>query len=304
MSKIQTISVITPHYKSKTLFDTIDSVLCQTYPSIQYVLVVDGTEGYSVEEIRQYLHKKAPSRVHWQVIGLPENKGTVYALNTALSAVYGVYIFNLADDDVFTGPEILKEWTAYMLQNQAEICTARRQIISSKGVDKVRVEPCENEIVKILTYTPQELFDDLAVCNYIFGSSTAQSMTAFEKYGLYDVRYRLTEDYPRVMKLLRNGVKIYFFPKEVVCCQSEGVSSPGRILSLMDENESIFSAEIYPYCSAQWNIKIKHGLWKIKTIRYGKFLARYARANTLCQKFGLLAMYPENLIRYIKKLGG
>ena len=106
------------------------------------------------------------------------------------------------------------------------------------------------------------------------------------------------------MKLLRNGVKIYFFPKEVVCCQSEGVSSPGRILSLMDENESIFSAEIYPYCSAQWNIKIKHGLWKIKTIRYGKFLARYARANTLCQKFGLLAMYPENLIRYIKKLGG
>lgn len=301
MSKIQTVSVITPHYKSKTLFDTIDSVLCQTYPRIQYVLVVDGTEGYSTEEIRQYLHKKAPPKVHWQVIGLPENKGTVHALNTALSEVYGVYIFNLADDDVFTGPEILEEWTAYMLQNRAEICTAKRQIISRKGTNKVRIEPCANEIKKILTYTPQELFDDLAVRNYIFGSSTAQSLTAFEKYGLYDTRYRLTEDYPRVMKLLRNGAKIKFFPKEVVRCQSEGVSSPRKILGLMDENEAIFTKEIFPYCSAPQMVKIKHELWKIKTIRYSKFLARYTRANTWHQKFGLLAMYPENLIRYIKK---
>lgn len=297
-----TITVITPHYQSRTLFRSIDSVFIQSYPDIQYIVVVDGTKGYSVEEIRQYMQQYAPERVRWCVIGLSQNMGTVYALNTALSKARGEYIFNLADDDVFTGPEVLAGWTEYMVRSHSLICTAKRRMTDDAS-GRIWVEPRPQQIEKIESRTPQELFDDLAVSNYVFGSSTAQSRACFAKYGGYDSQYRLTEDYPRIMKLLRNGVRLDFYSAEVVCCQSNGISSPGRIINLLDENERIYEEEILPYCSNPARTGVKHRIWKLKTVRHARFQSQYEKSDKWYEKCGLYIRYPENIIRVLKRKG-
>ncbi len=294
------ITVITPHYESKTLFCSVDSVLTQSYPSIQYIVVVDGDRGYTPEEIKKYLHSHARENVCWSVIAMKQNVGTVKALNAALTETKGSFVFNLADDDTFIGPGVLSEWTAYMVKNNSMICTAKRQVISDDETGIFYSKPDPWEIKRIITLTPKKLFDDLAVTNYVFGSATAQSRKSFEKYGFYDESYRLTEDYPRVMKLLRNGVRLDFYSGEVVRCRSNGVSSPGRILNLMQENERIFQREILPFCSRHGKVQLYHWVWKIKTVRYGEFLSRLSGANKWYSRFALYVRFPENIIRLIK----
>ncbi len=304
MDKSPLITVITPHYESKTLFCSVDSVLMQSYPNVQYIIVVDGDVGFSPEKIREYLDSHSRENVHWSIIALKENVGTVRALNAALAETRGDFVFNLADDDVFMGPEVLSGWTAYMVKSQSVICTAKRQLITSNAVGGAQCKPELWEVKKIKTLTPQELFDDLAVTNYVFGAATAQSWSSFETYGFYDESYRLTEDYPRVMKLLRSGVRLDFFSEEVVCCQSNGVSSPGKILKLMEENERIFRREILPYCSKCWRVRLLHWGWKIKTVRYGRFLSKLSCTTKWYSRLALYLIYPENIIRQMKNSKG
>lgn len=298
------ITVITPHYESKALFRSVDSVLMQSYPNVQYIIVVDGDRGYDPKIIKEYLCSHADKNVHWSVIALKQNMGTVKALNTALAETKGDFVFNLADDDIFVSPDVLSGWTAHMIENHSAICTAKRQVITGDGTGVAQIRPDSWEIKKIRTLTPQKLFDDLAVTNYVFGAATAQSRNSFEIYGFYDESYRLTEDYPRVMKLLRSGVRLDFFPEEVVCCQSNGVSSPGKILNLMEENERIFRREILPFCSKYWRVRLLHWGWKIKTVRYGRFLSKISCTTKWYSRLALYLIYPENIIRQMKNSRG
>ena len=297
------ISVITPHYQSRTLFSSIDSVLEQSYPDIQYIVVVYGQKGFSVEEIEQYLKAHSPSRITWKVIGFVQNMGTVYAMNCALSLACGEFIFNLADDDTFTSPDVLFNWAEHMRKNHSMISTAKRRVLSAGSSNQIKIEPTQAQIKSILSKSSKELFEDLAVCNYILGSCTAQSRECILKFGLYDPQYRIIEDYPRVMKLLRSGVRLDFFPEEVVCCGSEGTSSPSKILNLLDENERIFRNEIYPYCANPLKISLWHWIWKLKRIRQGKFLILYRQTDGRLKKMLLFLLYPENLIRIVKNSG-
>ena len=297
------ISVITPHYQSRMLFSSIDSVLEQSYPDIQYIIVVDGQKGFSVDEIERYLGDHSPSRVTWKVIGLAQNMGTVYALNCALPLVCGQFVFNLADDDVFTHPDVLFDWTEHMQKNQSMISTAKRQILSTDSPNQITIKPTQAQINSIISKSPKELFEDLAVCNYVLGSCTAQSRECILKFGQYDPQYRLIEDYPRVMKLLRCGVRLDFFSEEVVRCGSEGTSSPIRILNLLDENEMVFRNEIYPYCANPLKVSVRHWLWKLKRERHGKFLILYKQTDAWFKKLALFLLYPENLIRVVKNSG-
>ena len=54
------VTIITLNYNNPFLQDAIDSVLSQTYESIQFVLLDDGSLNFDVEKIKSYIlcHKK------------------------------------------------------------------------------------------------------------------------------------------------------------------------------------------------------------------------------------------------------
>ena len=45
------ITVITASYNSKYLYESISSVLSQTYEKIEYIVADDGTEGFDKEDM-------------------------------------------------------------------------------------------------------------------------------------------------------------------------------------------------------------------------------------------------------------
>ncbi len=92
---IPTISVIIPIYNSENYLNRcIESVLSQSYPNWQMILIDDGSKDSSYEICRRYA--KSDNRI--QAIK-QENAGAGAARNTGLSLASGKYIVFLDSDD-------------------------------------------------------------------------------------------------------------------------------------------------------------------------------------------------------------
>ena len=114
------VSVIVPTYNRPHLLGrTISSLLGQSYPNTEIVLVNDG--GVDVQEIVDSINKQ-----HQVVkyINLSEHKGAGTARNTALDACRGSYICFLDDDDIFL-PYTLEFRMHMMKKLRAEVVYTR-----------------------------------------------------------------------------------------------------------------------------------------------------------------------------------
>src|SRR5262245_56075887 len=76
--------------------EAIDSVLTQTYPNIQLIVVDDASTDNSADIIREI----ASVNPSLQIILLNENLGNCAAFNRALPSVKGEYVIDFAADDV------------------------------------------------------------------------------------------------------------------------------------------------------------------------------------------------------------
>jgi glycosyltransferase involved in cell wall biosynthesis len=88
------VSIVTPSYnQAPFLAETIESVLAQDYPDVQYVVVDDGSVDGSLEIARRY-----ESRLHKLVV--QENAGQVAAINHGFRHTDGELLGWLNSDDV------------------------------------------------------------------------------------------------------------------------------------------------------------------------------------------------------------
>lgn len=88
------VSVIIPTYnRSQLVTEAIDSVLCQTYPNMELIVVNDGSTDDTEEKLRPYMDRIIYIR--------KENGGVSSAVNAGLRAAKGKYIARLDDDDLF-----------------------------------------------------------------------------------------------------------------------------------------------------------------------------------------------------------
>ena len=94
----QLISVIVPIYNAeKYLGYCLNSIVSQTYPHWEAILVNDGSKDSSLDICQNY----AQADERFQVISIP-NGGVSNARNTGVAAAKGDYFFFLDSDDVIT----------------------------------------------------------------------------------------------------------------------------------------------------------------------------------------------------------
>ena len=96
------VSVITPTYnRPNYLREAVDSVFAQTYPSIEILIVDDGSSdggAHTKSALKPYLSPK-PSKMRKVTYLYQENGGLVSAVNRGLGLARGEYIQRLDDDD-------------------------------------------------------------------------------------------------------------------------------------------------------------------------------------------------------------
>src|ERR1051325_7839947 len=96
------VSVIVPTYnRANLLRETIESVLAQTYPNIELIVVDDGSTDETPELLKQYDDRLAYIR--------KQNAGGTAARNTGILAAHGEYLNFLDHDDLFLPTKIERQ---------------------------------------------------------------------------------------------------------------------------------------------------------------------------------------------------
>jgi len=89
--------------------EALQSVMNQSYASIQLIVVDDGSTDGTVDVIRHFLR----NHPHVQFLPLPENLGMTRAFNTGLRLATGEFIVDLAGDDILMPKRIEKQVAAF-----------------------------------------------------------------------------------------------------------------------------------------------------------------------------------------------
>ncbi|MBQ3802882.1 MAG: glycosyltransferase [Oscillospiraceae bacterium] len=267
------ITVLIPVYNSPDLFQTLASVAEQNYRPLELILVDDASKEFDEQKIKTWIESKTVDRpIHLHILQNEKNLGTVKTMNRGLAVANGRYVFNLADDDAFYDNEVLSDWVNAFERTGDPVITAKRARCDSQLNSVQSIEPDKETIRKLLTLTPPELFEAIARENVISGACTAWRMDALRELGCYDERYRLVEDYPAYLKLLRSGKKIGFLNRVVIRYRTGGESTEGKSFSRDYEEDiiRIHENEILPYCVSPATIRRKIRRWK-KSVRFDRW---------------------------------
>lgn len=306
MTRKPLISVLIPTYNSPDLWGTLESLTQQDYPHIQPVLVDDGSENFDLVKTEQFFQNHNRGNLEQiMVLQNPENRGTVYTMNRGLSHCKGVYIFNLAGDDRFADGQVLSDWVEAFVATGAQVMTGYRSVWDETLQHCIGTEPTAQQVRDLQSKSLQELFEDMAKANYIFGSATARTAESFQKYGVYDENYRLIEDHPAILKLLRMGEPIVFFDRMVVKCRIGGASSAQNYNEAYARDvDRILTYEVLPYTSHPKVMKRAYAQWKREQRILKKRAALFQRFGTgMAAKAAIgLWYYAHHPIRVLCKL--
>jgi len=113
MTKLPLISIVTPSFnQAKFLRQTMESVLTQDYPNIEYIVIDGNSTDGSQEIIRDYQEQLA----YWESI---PDEGQTDAINKGFAKASGKYLAWLNSDDVYQ-PGALSEAVDY-LESQPDV---------------------------------------------------------------------------------------------------------------------------------------------------------------------------------------
>lgn len=164
-----TFSIVTVCYNAATeLESTIESVLSQDYPNIEYIIIDGGSKDGSVDIIRNYANRLA----YW--VSEPD-KGIYDAMNKGIAATTGDYINFMNVGDRFASSTVLSEVVKSLHNERPEvvygdvIIRERDMEYLSRPKDIAKILPkrmafCHQATFVATNYIKQHLFDTSYIC--------------------------------------------------------------------------------------------------------------------------------------------
>jgi teichuronic acid biosynthesis glycosyltransferase TuaG len=192
------VSIITPCYNGeKFISETIESVLRQTYPAWEMLIVDDGSRDRSADIIRSWADKDPRIQYIYQ-----KNAGSAAARNHGIRKADGQYLALLDADDVWC-PEFLEEQIQFMKEKHALcVCSAYEHI---DGQSRKILRP---------TYArPVITVRDMKVRNYIGCLTGLYDCSRYGKIYLHEELNSLRDDYAYWYDIVAKTGAAYGNPK-------------------------------------------------------------------------------------------
>lgn len=210
------ISLITITYNSeKTLADTIQSVLNQTYTDIEYILVDGASKDNTVSIIKQY-EPLFEGRMKW--ISEPD-KGLYDAMNKGIRMATGDIVGILNSDDFFTSSNILQKVVDAFQQDRS---------IDAVYGDVHFVHP--SNLNKCVRYYSSKIFKrDFMKMGFMPAHPSFYIRKAcFDKYGSYRTDYKIAADFEFLLRVIYKAkIKTKYLPIDMVTMRTGGASTSG-----------------------------------------------------------------------------
>jgi len=197
------ISVITVVYNGEAhLEQTIQSVLCQSWSNLEYVIVDGGSTDGTLDIIRKY-----EDRIdHW--ISEPDN-GIYDAMNKGLDLVSGDLIAFLNSGDWYNPSVLEKVAGEYLRKNDGDQVIAGKWTLLFEDLDlEIHVSPSLKFSLGIPISHPAMFVP----------------RNVYEKFGKFDLQYRYGADFDMLVRFYLRGVRFHFIDTIILNYRTQGVS--------------------------------------------------------------------------------
>lgn len=260
------ISIITVCLNAaETVEDTIRSVVEQTYENIEYIIIDGGSTDGTLEIIEKY--KSAIS-----VFVSEKDHGIYDAMNKGIELAHGDYIGIINADD----------W--YERDAVENVVRTSQETAEDIGVIYGRVRFVEGKKLFLLKEKGMDsIWTEMPVAH----PAAFVRKNVYDKYGKYDMHYKISADYDFIFRLYVNGVR-FFLCKNVLANYRVGGISGTQKDKLFEEDAEILG-KYQKYCDNPY--KIQESIRRKEGI---KFFYRADR-DILCKVLGIAPDSKESL---------
>lgn len=210
------ISIITTAYNSaRTLRDTMESVLRQTYTDYEYIIVDGSSKDGTVDLIREY-EPRFEGRLRW--VSEPD-RGIYDAMNKGLAMATGDVVGILNSDDFYTSDDILetvaREFSTLDVPNAIYGDVHYVDEVDTKKVVRYYSSSRFNRKSMLAGYMPAH-------------PSFYARRECYEKYGNFDTSFPVASDFELLLRLIYvNNIPTRYVAKDFVTMRMGGASSSG-----------------------------------------------------------------------------
>lgn len=178
------VSVICLCYNhERFISEALDSVLAQTYPDLEIIIMDDCSTDNSVAIIREYLQKYP----QLTFLSTGTNQGNTKAFNIAWRASKGAYIIDFATDDVLLPERVAQQVAAFeRLDETYGVVYSDAEYINDEG-QHVRFHCQRNRAGEVISFAPSgDIFHHLLGRYFICPPTMMMKRRVFEDLQGYD----------------------------------------------------------------------------------------------------------------------
>ena len=191
MAAVPRVSIITPSFNQAAfLEETIQSVLSQDYPNLEYWIIDGGSTDGSVEIIQKYADRLAG----WVS---EKDHGQAEAINKGFARATGDIVAWINSDDYYLPGAIAA--AVAVLQARPECSLAFSDVLSVDG---------SGQAFNVMTFGPWGL-DELMQFNIIAQPGVFMRRSALEQAGYLDESYRYMLDHHLWLRVAQAGPLAY-----------------------------------------------------------------------------------------------
>ncbi len=261
------ISIITVCLNSaETIRDTIECILCQNYPNVEYIIC----DGGSIDDTLSIIDS-----VNANIKVLPGPDDGIYdAMNKGISAATGEVIGILNSDDLYANENVLGNVMEAFLNPTVNLLYGDLHYVHRNQVNKVYRVWKSGKLKPI---------------KFKFGWSIPHPTffvrkSIYERYGLYNPSFKLAGDYELILRYLyKHRLNAYYLPEVLVNMKTMGVGGSSMSNRLLAHQEDRIAWEVNDLRPSFWTIPMKP-LRKIPQLfiphlrDHSKFLRKRERA--------------------------
>jgi GT2 family glycosyltransferase len=280
-SECPRISIITPSYnQGEYIEETIQSVLNQGYPNLEYIIIDGGSTDHTIEIIKRY-----ESQIHYWIS--EPDRGQTHAINKGLAQATGEILAYLNSDDYYLPGTLQKIADHFQAHPQTSLCHGHCRYVDEQG------HKIGEQIANISKF--DEIIDLWGVWwrkRQFVQPEVFWSRRMTEQIGDFDESLHYVMDYEYWCRILRAGGQVGKVEAETTCF---------RLTATQKSNQSEKVAEELLQVVQPW-------LWDLSTpIAWQRRLALQAKwlyqSQLMPQIERSVQAQDQKWVRWLKSIG-
>lgn len=242
-------SLITVTFNSEaTLRDTLQTVLAQSYPDIEYI-VVDGASKDGTVSIIKEVGPRFDGRMHW--ISEPD-KGLYDAMNKGIRMATGDVVGIINSDDFYHRTDVIEQVVKAFQDKEVQAVYGDVRFVNPDNLDKtVRYYSSKN----------------FSIGRFRYGFMPAHPTfftyrKYFDEFGYYKTDYKIAADYELLIRFLYvHRLKAKYLPLDFMKMRTGGASTASV------KSNILLNKEIVRACK-------ENGIWTCMPLLFLKYFIK------------------------------